>query len=77
MVLTDGVRRPTVLLLRSSVALRNTVDQTLGPTRAKRAWAALGVDGHGLWDEAPSLDFVGVPRLTPRMTARIQGFSDH
>lgn len=48
----------------------------LGPTRAKRAWAELGVDGMGLWDEAPARDFVGMPRLTPRMTARIQGFPD-
>lgn len=49
----------------------------LGPTRAKRAWAALGVDGMGLWDDAPQRDFVGMPRLTPRMTARIQGFPDN
>lgn len=48
----------------------------LGPTRAKRAWAAIGVDGMGLWDDAPQADFVGMPRLTPRMTARIQGFPD-
>lgn len=48
----------------------------LGPTRAKKAWAALGVDGMGLWDQAPEADFVGMPRLTPRMTARIQGFPD-
>lgn len=48
----------------------------LGPTRAKRAWAALGVDGHGIVDEAPAPDFVGQPRLTVRMAARIQGFPD-
>jgi len=48
----------------------------LGPTRAKAAWASLGVDGMGLWDEAPPRDFIGMPRLTPRMTARIQGFPD-
>lgn len=48
----------------------------LGPTRAKKAWAVLGVDGMGLWDQAPESDFVGMPRLTPRMTARIQGFPD-
>lgn len=48
----------------------------LGPTRAKRAWAALGVDGMGLWDAAPGPDFEGMPRLTTRMTARIQGFPD-
>lgn len=48
----------------------------LGPTRAKAAWASLGVDGMGLWDDAPPRDFVGMPRLTPRMAARIQGFPD-
>ena len=48
----------------------------LGPTRAKRAWASLGVDGHGLWDDAPAKEFVGMPRLTTRMTARVQGFPD-
>jgi DNA (cytosine-5)-methyltransferase 1 len=48
----------------------------LGPTRAKRAWATLSVDGMGIWDEAPPRDFVGMPRLTPRMAARIQGFPD-
>ena len=48
----------------------------LGPTRAKQAWATLGVDGRGLADEAPASDFVGMPRLTTRMTARVQGFPD-
>lgn len=48
----------------------------LGPTRSKKAWASLGVDGMGLWDEAPPKDFVGMPRLTVRMAARIQGFPD-
>ena len=48
----------------------------LGPTRAKRAWASLGVDGHGVADDAPERDFVGMPRLTVRMVARLQGFPD-
>lgn len=48
----------------------------LGPTRAKKAWAALGVDGRGIADEAPDRDFVGMPKLTVRMAARIQGFPD-
>lgn len=48
----------------------------LGPTRARRAWESLSVDGRGLWDAAPGPDFVGMPRLTTRMTARIQGFPD-
>jgi DNA (cytosine-5)-methyltransferase 1 len=48
----------------------------LGPTRARLAWESLGVDGRGLWDAAPDPDFVGMPRLTTRMTARIQGFPD-
>jgi DNA (cytosine-5)-methyltransferase 1 len=48
----------------------------LGPTRAKKAWATLGVNGLSLADEAPDPDFVGMPRLTVRMAARIQGFDD-
>lgn len=48
----------------------------LGPTRAKRAWAALGVDGMGIANEPPTFDFIGMPRLTVRMVARIQGFPD-
>lgn len=48
----------------------------LGPTRARRAWANLGVDGLGIADEAPEPDFVGMPKLTIRMAARLQGFPD-
>jgi DNA (cytosine-5)-methyltransferase 1 len=48
----------------------------LGPTRARKAWATLGVDGLGIVDEAPGPTFVGMPRLTVRMVARIQGFPD-
>ena len=48
----------------------------LGPTRAKNAWAELGVDGKGIANEAPEQDFDGMPRLTRRMMARIQGFPD-
>ena len=48
----------------------------LGPTRAKNAWAELGGDGTGIANEAPEQDFDGMPRLTSRMMARIQGFPD-
>lgn len=50
----------------------------LGPTRARRAWATLGVDGLGLANEAPGPDFPSgaMPRLTVRMAARLQGFPD-
>ena len=48
----------------------------LGPTRARKAWAELGVDGLGIADEAPDKSFKGMPRLTVRMVARIQGFPD-
>jgi DNA (cytosine-5)-methyltransferase 1 len=48
----------------------------LGPTRAKREWATLGVDAHGLADEPPAKKFKGMPRLTVRMAARLQGFGD-
>jgi DNA (cytosine-5)-methyltransferase 1 len=48
----------------------------LGPTRARRAWASLGVNGLSIGDAAPDRDFVGMPRLTIRMVARLQGFPD-
>ncbi len=50
----------------------------LGPTRAKREWAALGCSGMGIADEAPGPDAPAdhAPRLTVRMTARLQGFPD-
>jgi DNA (cytosine-5)-methyltransferase 1 len=46
----------------------------LGPTRAKRAWATLGVNGHLLADEPPGPDYVGMPTLTVEMCAILQGF---
>jgi len=48
----------------------------LGPTRAKKAWAALGVDCMGIVDRPPAPGFEGDPRLTVRMAARLQGFPD-
>lgn len=48
----------------------------LGPTRARKAWAALGVEGKSLSNEAPGPGFAERPRLTVRMAARIQGFPD-
>lgn len=48
----------------------------LGPTRARNAWAELGVNGKSIADCAPEKDFVGMPRLTVRMVARLQGFPD-
>ncbi|QDP20015.1 DNA cytosine methyltransferase [Sphingomonas xanthus] len=48
----------------------------LGPTRAKKAWASLGVNGHTLAEEAPDSDFVGMPRLTVPMVAKLQGFPE-
>lgn len=46
----------------------------LGPTRARKAWAALGVDGLGIANQPPEKDFMGMPRLTKEMLALIQGF---
>lgn len=48
----------------------------LGPTRARKAWASLGVNGSSIAEDAPLPDFVGMPRLTVRMVARVQGFPD-
>jgi DNA (cytosine-5)-methyltransferase 1 len=50
----------------------------LGPTRARKQWEALGVDGKGIADAPPGEDFPvdGLPRLTLSMTACIQAFPD-
>ena len=50
----------------------------LGPTRAKRAWAELGVDGIGVADCAPGPEAPVAlrPRLTCEMVARLQGWQD-
>ncbi len=52
----------------------------LGPSRAKQAWRALGVDTLGIADEAPGFDsphpIEKLPRLTVPMVARLQGFDD-
>jgi DNA (cytosine-5)-methyltransferase 1 len=48
----------------------------LGPTRARHAWAELGVNGKTIADASPSADHQGMPNLTVRMAARIQGFPD-
>lgn len=53
----------------------------LGPTRAKRAWAELGIDAHGVADDPehmkdPERDLYGPrgPKLTVQQAAIIQGF---
>lgn len=48
----------------------------LGPTRARRAWATLGVEGRTIAPEAPDPFHNGMPRLTVPMVARLQGFPD-
>ncbi|MFR9676959.1 DNA cytosine methyltransferase [Streptomyces sp. TR02-1] len=50
----------------------------LGPTRAKKAWRALGVDAMGVAADPPGqsdpIDYV--PKLTTEMVARLQGWGD-
>jgi DNA (cytosine-5)-methyltransferase 1 len=50
----------------------------LGPTRAKRQWRDLGVDGMGIADSAPvpEAPLNHFPRLTIGMVARLQSFPD-
>ncbi len=57
----------------------------LGPTRARRAWQELHVNGNIVGNEPPHKGFIGykekkefenMPLLTVRMAARIQGFPD-
>jgi DNA (cytosine-5)-methyltransferase 1 len=47
----------------------------LGPSRARREWAALGVNGKVLANQPPPPGFAGTPSLTVEMAAAIQGFS--
>ncbi|MDR1432659.1 MAG: DNA cytosine methyltransferase [Propionibacteriaceae bacterium] len=49
----------------------------LGPTRSRKAWLELGVDGRGVADAAPAAEAPEefLPKLTNPMVARIQGFS--
>jgi len=47
----------------------------LGPTRARAAWLARGVDGKGIANGPPGAGTV-LPRLTIAMVARLQGFPD-
>jgi DNA (cytosine-5)-methyltransferase 1 len=46
----------------------------LGPTRARKAWAAMGVNGKTIAEDPPAADFSGQPRLTVEMVALLQGF---
>lgn len=46
----------------------------LGPTRARKAWDQLGVNGKLLGSEPPAPNFQGKPTLTVQMAAVIQGF---
>lgn len=48
----------------------------LGPTRAKRQWDAMGVNGRLIANEPPGPGFEGNPCLTVQMVARLQGFPD-
>jgi DNA (cytosine-5)-methyltransferase 1 len=54
----------------------------LGPTRSKKAWAELGVNGHLVAYDSPEKDFTGkpgfekMPYLSLEMVARLQGFPD-
>lgn len=49
----------------------------LGPTRARKAWAELGVDGRSVADNPPPKGFEGMPRLTAKMMATLQGFPEN
>lgn len=57
----------------------------LGPTRTKKIWARLGVNGASIGDDVPAQDFVmrqgegthghrGLPKLTVDQVALLQGF---
>lgn len=70
---SEKANRPAPTLVGGS---RKHGGPDLGPTRARNAWAELGVDGLGVADEAPSPDFEGHPKLTVSMASRLQSFPD-
>lgn len=46
----------------------------LGPTRARAAWARIGVDGRALANDVPEMREDGMIRLTVKQAAILQGF---
>ena len=48
----------------------------LGPTRAKKEWHQMGIDALGVANDPPQKNFIGMPKLTCKMVARLQGFPD-
>ncbi len=66
-----GANRPAPTLVGGS---KKHGGPDLGPTRARREWAELGVDGMGVADSPPHRDFEGMPRLTTEMAATLQAF---
>lgn len=46
----------------------------LGPTRAKRQWRDIGVNGLGVADSVPGPGYDGLPKLTVQQAAIVQGF---
>jgi DNA (cytosine-5)-methyltransferase 1 len=46
----------------------------LGPTRARAEWLELGVLGGTIAADAPEAGFLGTPKLTVAMVAKLQGF---
>jgi len=50
------------------------VEPDLGPTRARAAWEAIGVNGKLIAEEPPLRNFRVLPCLSAEMAAVIQGF---
>ena len=48
----------------------------LGPTRSKRAWSRMNVNGVGLANDVPEPGFIGSPKLTIEQAALLQGFPE-
>ena len=75
---TDWSRRATGIAPTIVGGSKRHGGPDLGPTRARTAWRSLGVDGLGIADSVPGPSFpaTGLPKLTVRMVARLQGFPD-
>ena len=74
----DGLKRASEIAPTIVGGSKKHGGPDLGPTRARAAWAAMGVNGLGIADEVPGPDFPvdRPPKLTVAMVARLQGFPD-
>ncbi|RMG57514.1 MAG: DNA cytosine methyltransferase [Bacteroidetes bacterium] len=74
--LTDWVKKANKIAPTLVGGSKKHGGPDLGPTRARKAWAEMGVNGKSLANTPPEKGFEGMPRLTTEMAAVLQGFPE-